>query len=64
MWLWHPILLYSRGFSRLFLCGINMLGDAFRHAIDPRLSLAGSLSVRGGSEYECLKHGRSEVKVI
>jgi hypothetical protein len=57
MWLRHPVLLYSRGFSRLFLFGINMLGDAFRVLINPSLKLVETISVRGGIDYEYLDIG-------
>jgi len=52
MCLCRPILLCSRGFSRLLLCGINMLNDDWRDMLDPRLRLAGLISPKGGNEYE------------
>ena len=39
-------------------------GDTFPHLTDPRQRLAGTISVRGGTDYECVKHGWSEVKII
>jgi len=35
--------------------GINMPGDTFTHLTDPRLRQAVTISLKGGSAYECMK---------
>jgi hypothetical protein len=42
----------------------STLGNTFPDLLNPGPRLAGTISVRGGTDYECVKHGWSEVKVI
>jgi len=59
-----PSCFVARAFPDYCRMGINMPGDAFTHLTDPRLRQARTISLKGGSDYECVKHEWSKVKVI
>jgi len=43
-------------FLDVVVWGISMSGDAFRVPINPRLRLAGTISMKGGSDYMSVRN--------